>query len=136
MGKTGKTRTKKDVDYEVRHGEQVSKEDYDKYKESFVSGGEEYNLKKPLSFKDYRDMAMFRGKRATENADLETVFKSGLDPEKYRAKKVAGAKRKASPKGMSDRKKTPEKNNLSGGGMPTKNYVNAVTVVDNRKNKG
>jgi len=129
MPKTGQTRTKESVDYEVKHGEQVTREDYNKYKKSFASGGKSYDLAKPLSFKDYRDMAMFRGKKATENADLETVFKTGLDPEKYRAKK------KAASKGMADRKKAPKKNNLSRGGMPTKNYVNPVTVVDNRKRK-
>ena len=129
MPKTGQTRTKKSVDYEVKQGEQVTREDYNKYKESFVAGKERYDLAKPLSFKDYRDIAMFRGKKATENADLSTVAKTGLDADKYRAKK------KATPKGMADRKKASPKNNLSGGGMPTKNYVNPVTVVDNRKKK-
>ena len=136
MPKTGQIKhTKESLAYELKHGEQVTREDYSKYKESFVAGKESYDLTKPLSFKDYRDMALFRGKRATENADLETVFKTGLDPEKYRAKKVAGAKRKATPKGMADRKKASTKNNLSGGGMPTKNYMNPVKVIDNRRNK-
>ena len=130
MPKTGQVKhTKESLAHELKHGEQVTREDYNKYKESFVAGKESYDLTKPLSFKDYRDIAMFRGKKATENADLSTVAKTGLNADKYRAKK------KATPKGMADRKKTSTKNQLSVGGMPTKNYVNPVTVVDRRKLK-
>jgi len=130
MPKTGQIKhTKESLAYELKHGEQVTREDYSKYKESFVAGKESYDLTKPLSFKDYRDIAMFRGKKATENADLSTVAKTGLNADKYRAKI------KAKPKGMADRKKASTKNNLSGGGMPTKNYMNPVKVIDNRRNK-
>ena len=130
MPKTGQIKhTKESLAYELKHGEQVTREDYSKYKESFVAGKESYDLTKPLSFKDYRDIAMFRGKKATENADLSTVAKTGLNADKYRAKT------KAKPKGMADRKKASTKNKLSGGGMPTKNYMNPVKVIDNRKSK-
>ena len=110
--------------YEEKHGEQVTKEDYNKYKESFVVGKKSYDLAKPLSFKDYRDIAMFRGKKATENADLSTVAKTGIDADKYRAKK------KATPKGMADRKKTSTKKSMDfrKGGM-------VLSTVDNRKVK-
>ena len=124
MPKTGQTRTKKSVDYEVKQGEQVTREDYNKYKESFVAGKESYDLTKPLSFKDYRDIAMFRGKKVTENADLSIVAKTGIDADKYRAKK------KATPKGMADRKKTSTKKSMDfrKGGM-------VLSTVDNRKVK-
>ena len=110
--------------YEEKHGEQVTKEDYNKYKESFVVGKKSYDLAKPLSFKDYRDIAMFRGKKATENAELSTVAKTGIDADKYRAKK------KATPKGMADRKKTSTKKSMDfrKGGM-------VLSTVDNRKVK-
>jgi len=110
--------------YEEKHGEQVTKEDYNKYKESFVAGKKSYDLAKPLSFKDYRDIAMFRGKKATENADLSIVAKTGIDADKYRAKK------KATPKGMADRKKTSTKKSMDfrKGGM-------VLSTVDNRKVK-
>ena len=71
MPKTGQVKhTKESLAHELKHGEQVTREDYNKYKESFVAGKESYDLTKPLSFKDYRDIAMFRGKKVTENADL------------------------------------------------------------------
>jgi len=77
-----------------------------------------------LSFKDYRDIAMFRGKKVTENADLSIVAKTGIDADKYRAKK------KATPKGMADRKKTSTKKSMDfrKGGM-------VLSTVDNRKVK-
>lgn len=119
MPKTGMTRTKESVDYEVKKGEQVSKEDYAKYKEKFAAGNESYDLSKPLSFKDYRDMAMFRGKKATENADLSTVAKTGLDADKYRKQKKTSEKTTKSNKGPQDFRK---------GGM-------VLRTIDNRKNK-
>ena len=79
--------TQKKADaYKEKHGETVTKEDYDKYKESFKSPEAHYDLAKPLSFSDYKNIAGFYGKSMAKDASLELVMKAGLDPEKYRPK--------------------------------------------------
>jgi len=72
--------------YRQKHGEKVTKEDYKKYKDSFLkkSVKEKSGLQKPLSFTHYKSMSGFYGKKMTEDADLELVMKAGFDPESYR----------------------------------------------------
>jgi len=48
--------------YKEKHGETVTKEDYEKYKESFKAPVANYDLVKPLSFSDYKNIAGFYGK--------------------------------------------------------------------------
>tara|TARA_R100001079_G_C4298075_1_gene90005 strand:+ start:93 stop:419 length:327 start_codon:yes stop_codon:yes gene_type:complete len=94
-------------EYKEKHGETVTKEDYNSYKESFSSD----SMSKPLSFTDYKDIASFYGKRLANDADLSIIAKAGIDVDKYRKEKQASGKQ--------DYRK---------GGM-------VLSTVDNRKNK-
>tara|TARA_R100001591_G_scaffold32218_1_gene43055 strand:- start:15 stop:407 length:393 start_codon:yes stop_codon:yes gene_type:complete len=108
---------KKAEAYRKKHGETVTKEDYNSYKENFSSK----HMSKPLSFTDYKEISSFYGKSDAENASLELIMKAGLDPEKYRPTKKNnknGSVTKSN-KGAQDFRK---------GGM-------VISTVDNRKNK-
>jgi hypothetical protein len=94
-------------EYKKKHGETVTKEDYNSYKKSFSSN----SMSKPLSFTDYKDIASFYGKRLTDDADLSLIAKSGIDADKYRKQKQANGKQ-----------------DFRKGGM-------VLSTVDNRKNK-
>ena len=113
--------TQKKADaYKEKHGETVTKEDYDKYKESFKSPTANYDLAKPLSFSDYKDIAGFYGKSRAKNASLELVMKAGLDPEKYRPKEKKN-------KGGVVKSRTGTQDFRKGGMI--------LSSVDNRRNK-
>ena len=62
--------------YRKKHGEKVSREDHAAY---VVKSNKRGRLKRPLSFKDYKDLAGFYGKKATEEEDGSTIWKGGAD---------------------------------------------------------
>jgi len=100
--------TQKKADaYKEKHGETVSKDDYNSYKKSFSSD----SMSKPLSFTDYKDIASFYGKRLANDADLSLVAKAGIETDKYRKSKTASGKQ-----------------DFRKGGM-------VLSTVDNRRNK-
>ena len=76
---------KKKKEYKEKHGESVTREDYNSYKNSFSSD----SMAKPLTFADYKDIASFYGKRTADGADLSLVAKAGIDTDKYRKSKQA-----------------------------------------------
>ena len=94
-------------EYKEKHGESVTREDYNSYKNSFSDD----SMSKPLTFSDYKDIASFYGKSLADDADLSLVAKAGIDADKYRKQKKASGKQ--------DYRK---------GGM-------VISTVDNRKNK-
>jgi len=115
--------------YRKKHGESVNKEDYAKYKESFKPPTAHYDLSKPLSFSDYKDISAFYGKSMAEDASLELVMKAGLDPEKYRPKKTEYQKKKVKKnKGGSVTKSSKGTQDFRKGGM-------VLSTVDNRKKR-
>ena len=62
--------------YQKEHGEEVSREDYDAY---VVRSKKRGKLKRPLSFKDYKDLAGFYGKKSTEKESSSVIWKGGAD---------------------------------------------------------
>ena len=103
-----KITAKEKDEYQKKQGENVTRKDYDAYKNSFSSD----SMAKPLTFSDYKDIASFYGKSITNDADLSLIAKAGIDTDKYRKSKQS--------KGTQDFRK---------GGM-------VLSTVDNRKNKG
>ena len=76
---------KKKKEYKEKHGESVTREDYNSYKNSFSDD----NMLKPLTFSDYKDIASFYGKKMADDADLSLIAKAGIDTAKYRKPKQA-----------------------------------------------
>jgi hypothetical protein len=62
--------------YRKKHGDVVSKKDHDAY---VLKSKKRGKLKRPLSFKDYKDLASFYGKKDTEKDDPNIIWKGGMD---------------------------------------------------------
>jgi hypothetical protein len=107
---------RKQKEYKEKHGESVTREDYNSYKNSFSDD----SMSKPLTFTDYKDIASFYGKAMADDADLSLISKAGLDPEKYRPKE------KKNKGGMVKSRTGPQ--DFRKGGM-------VLSTVDNRRNK-